>query len=89
MRTAEETRKLIEQLSDSQAQEQLKEIEAQIDSEIFNPDLHRKPTKIFYLKELHSATKTILERLGYSIKENYSQREGDCTTISWETINEK
>lgn len=87
MRTAEETRKLIEQLSDNQAQEQLKEIEAQIDSEIFNPDLHRKPTKIFYNKELYIATKTILEKQGYSIKENYSQREGYCTTISWEKIN--
>lgn len=88
MRTAEETRKLVDSLTDEQAQKQLKEIEAQIDHEIFDTELHRKPTKIYYLKEISSATKAILERQGYEVKENYSQREGYCTTISWEKINE-
>ena len=89
MRTAEETRKLIDALTDEQAQKQLQEIEAQIDNVIFDTKPHRKPTYIYYYDRLTEATKSLLNRSGYKVKESDNQHDGYSAKISWETISEK
>ena len=89
MRTAEETRKLIDALTDEQAQKQLQEIEAQIDSAIFDTKEIRKPIYIYYYDRLTDATKSILNRNGYKVKESDNQHDGYSAKISWETFNEK
>ena len=89
MRTAEETRKLIDALTDKQAQKQLQEIEAQIDNTIYDTRPHRKPTYIYYYDRLTDATKSILNRNGYKVKESDNQHDEYSAKISWETFNEK
>lgn len=85
MISADEARKLQNELNTKNEETQLKEIGDKIEQVVkFKKDmLSTNKTSIYYYKKLYPTVQAELEKLGYKITYNYDQREGDLTTIKW------
>lgn len=78
MMSAEETRQYQQKIYDDRAEQELTEIEAKIGAAIMGGKYEISVSKHFS----KTAVKKLIE-LGYDVKEESSQREGDWTYISW------
>lgn len=76
MISADEARKLQNELNSTEEESQLKEVEGKIKKDI-------KKGYTYYYKQLCPAVQNKLERLGYKVFYIFDQRDGELTTIKW------
>lgn len=77
MISADEARKLQNELNSVNEEEQLKEVEEKIKKDI-------KKGYTYYYKQLCPTVQRELERLGYKVSYAFDQRDGSLTTIKWQ-----
>jgi hypothetical protein len=82
--SAEEAKKRTDFNRDAHEKTSLMEIDRAIESAIRRGDY-----RAFYYSEMPKNVFTLLQRSGYRVTNNSSQKDGECYEISWRNINKK